>query len=77
MSAMKRLFPRLILLPALALAVSTLTGCSSRAWYEGLRAQQRQNCMGLPADQYEACMDQANTSYDSYQRQRAEARQPQ
>lgn len=60
----------------LTVITALLTGCSSRAWYEGFRAQQRQACLDGPADQYPACMERANLSYDRYRQQREEAHPP-
>jgi len=53
-------------------AIFLLGGCSSRDWYYGFQAQQRKACLEVPSAEYAACMEQANRSYESYQRERNE-----
>ena len=53
----------------------TIVGCSNRQMYEGFQASQRTNCLSVPPEKYDACMDKANISFETYQRQRAEAKQ--
>ncbi|RJQ80189.1 MAG: hypothetical protein C4519_10635 [Desulfobacteraceae bacterium] len=48
------------------------SGCTSRAWYEGLRDVQRQECYRIEsAQERQECLDKANnTSYDRYEKDR-------
>lgn len=61
---------RLILLMA---GILLLTGCSNRAAYQNFQINQRHECMRLPPQQFEECMDGLEKSYDEYNRERAEA----
>jgi len=47
-------------------------GCTSRAWYEGMRERQRQDCYKYQSrDEIQRCLDRVNTmSYDEYKRER-------
>ncbi len=48
------------------------SGCPSRAWYEGYREAERQNCYKIesPTERQE-CLDRVNeTSYDQYKKDR-------
>jgi len=62
-----------ILLPIVASV--TLVGGSNRQMYEGFQASQRTNCLSLPPEKYDDCMEKANISFETYRRQRAEAKQ--
>jgi len=50
-----------------------IAGCSSRVAYEGIQASDRSECLELPPSQYDECMNNANKSYDEYERERKEA----
>ncbi len=50
-----------------------IAGCSSRGAYEGIQASNRFECFTLPPSQYDECMNNANKSYDEYERKRKEA----
>ena len=50
-----------------------IAGCSSRVAYEGIQASNRSECSKLPPSQYDKCMNNANKSYDEYERERKEA----
>ncbi|HEY6011102.1 MAG TPA: hypothetical protein VIX18_06480 [Nitrospirota bacterium] len=56
--------------PALSvmLAVVSLTGCTSRGIYEGLRMQQEMECRSHPGASPEECSGMSGMSYDEYQR---------
>ena len=49
-----------------------ITGCSTRGAYDGIQASNRFECSKLPPSQYDECMDNANKSYDKYERERKE-----
>ena len=59
----------------LAVASVTIVGCSNRQMYEGFQASRRTNCLSVPPKKYDNCMEKANISFETYQRQRAEAKQ--
>jgi hypothetical protein len=62
-------FPRAV--PAALLALALLPGCSSRAWYEGMRASAESECRKLPPGGYEDCMARVNRqSYEDYEKER-------
>ena len=53
------------------LPVALLPACSSRAWYEGMRASAENECRKLPPGGYEDCMARVNRqSYEEYERER-------
>ena len=55
----------------LLLALSTLPGCTARAWYEGGRASAENECRKLPPGGYEDCMARVNRqSYENYEKER-------
>lgn len=65
------------LLPLLALGVCLAgPGCTSRAWYEGFQAAQRQQCYKrVTPEEVRRCLDQVNgTTYDDYKRARDKVR---
>ncbi|RPH82712.1 MAG: hypothetical protein EHM75_12835 [Desulfobacteraceae bacterium] len=47
-------------------------GCTCRAWYEGLKERQRQECYQNPGQsEVQKCLDSVNsTTYDEYMRSR-------
>ena len=60
---------RAVLIALLLLAL--LPACSSRAWYEGMRASAENECRKLPPGGYEDCMARVNRqSYEEYERER-------
>lgn len=60
-----------------ALALAACAGCSSQQLYGTGQAMQRNECnkLGDMAER-QRCMDSANRSQDSYEREAAAARQP-
>lgn len=50
-----------------------LAGCSNRGVYEGVQASKRIECSKYPLSEYDECMENANKSYDEYERERKEA----
>lgn len=57
----------------LFLVLLVLAGCSNRGVYGGIQASNRNECSKLPPSQYDECMENANKSYDEYERERKEA----
>jgi uncharacterized lipoprotein NlpE involved in copper resistance len=54
----------------LFLVLLILAGCSNRAVYGGIQTSNRIECLELPPSQYDECMEDANRSYDEYERER-------
>ena len=58
----------------LFLMLFVLAACSNRGIYGGLQASKRNECSKqLPQSEYNECMEDANRSYDEYERERKEA----
>jgi hypothetical protein len=45
-------------------------GCSSRAVYDNMQRNNRQECANGPPAQYDECLDRSSKSYEEYQRDR-------
>ncbi len=57
----------------LALAAFGASACTQRAWYEGAKQSQRNECYKMPPSAREECLKALDSeSYDEYQRQRQE-----
>ena len=50
-------------------------GCTYRAWYEGLRERQRQDCYRSPSQsEVQKCLESVNsTTYDDYMKSRKDS----
>lgn len=56
---------------AIVLAIAVLSGCTTRAWYEGMRMGAENDCRRQPSGEQERCLSQVNRmSYDEYERRR-------
>jgi len=53
-----------------ALLLLSLTACTRQQYYEGLKAGRRATCLEYPESEYEDCVDETNTSFEEYKRQR-------
>jgi len=51
-------------------AVGHLQGCTNQALYDGAQYSNRNECEKLPPSQYDECVEQAEISFEEYQRQR-------
>jgi hypothetical protein len=51
------------------LAVATVSGCTSRNIYDGLRFREEMNCEKLQGTDRDECSRRTGMSYDEYQRQ--------
>jgi hypothetical protein len=60
----------------LSLAILTVlgaAGCTQRAWYEGAKQSQRNECYKMPSSAREECLKALESeSYDEYQRKKQE-----
>jgi hypothetical protein len=58
----------------LALVAATLsTACSHQQMYDAIQVNQKNECLKLPNEAYERCMEAVARSYDEYQAQRQQA----
>lgn len=48
----------------------SFAGCSSKAVYDNVQLNNRQECLNVPPPQYDECMDRSNKSYEEYKRER-------
>lgn len=63
---------RAILLPCL---LTTLTACSTEAWYEGAKRSAEHQCRQQPPGAVEECLARVNKSrYDTYEKERTAPR---
>lgn len=49
-----------------------VAGCSSKAVYDNMQRNNRQECVSVPPAQYEECIERSSKSYEEYKRDRAE-----
>ncbi len=48
-------------------------GCTNQFWYDGLKANQRQQCLKGLASEYNDCMERADESYNNYRTKKEDA----
>jgi hypothetical protein len=67
---------KLLALIFLAFIYIYFSGCSYRAWYEGFRETERQNCYKIENSiERQQCLDRVDEmSYDQYQKEREKAK---
>lgn len=53
-------------------ALVFLAACSSKAVYDNIQINNRDECRKGPPSQYEECIERANKSYEEYERERKE-----
>lgn len=59
---------------SLILIASVLIGaCSNQQMYDTIQINQKNDCLKLPQEAYEKCMESVNRSYGQYEAQRQEA----
>ncbi|MBT8127291.1 MAG: hypothetical protein HKP12_16095 [Gammaproteobacteria bacterium] len=49
-----------------------VVACTNRQAYEGLKAGHRSGCLEYPESEYQDCVEESETSYHDYQRERDE-----
>ena len=61
----------LLLAVSLAIALVAGGGCSTKAWYEGVRFSAQNECRRQPPGETESCLSRVNTmTYEAYERNR-------
>lgn len=65
---------RVLTLCAAVLAFCASNGCSSRAAYEAVRANERNRCNELPETERQRCLDRTQDDFDEYQRKKSEVK---
>jgi hypothetical protein len=61
-------------LATLSITVLVLAaGCTTRAAYEAVRANERNHCVELPDTERDRCLERTRDDYDTYERKKAEA----
>lgn len=60
----------------LAVALVSITACTARQAYEGVRAGERNKCWSLPQPEQDRCLQRTGDDYDTYQRKREDANKP-
>lgn len=63
---------RLMKVILMLLVMFSLAGCGSRAVYENIQINKRNECLKLPPSAYEECMEGVNKPYDEYEKERRE-----
>lgn len=53
-----------------------LSSCTSEATYNGFQRSNLNDCETRPLSQYDECVAAANKSFEEYQREREEVREP-
>lgn len=53
--------------------ISTLQGCTTRAWYETMQSAAKQSCRHQPPSEQERCEARLNSEdYDTYEKRRSQ-----
>ena len=60
----------------LGMGAALLCACTGRQAYDGIQQGKRVECQRLPLSQQARCLEDANISYDEYERRRKEALAP-
>jgi hypothetical protein len=55
----------------LGIFMSTLAGCTTQAWYEGVKQGAENNCRNQPPSEIDRCLENLNKkSYEEYEKER-------
>jgi hypothetical protein len=50
----------------------TMTACTNKAWYEGVKEGAKNNCRSQPPGEVESCLERLNTkTYEEYEKERS------
>lgn len=56
----------------MAFTISTMSGCTTQSWYEGVKEGARNNCRSQPPGEVESCLEKLNTkTYEEYEKARS------
>lgn len=56
----------------LVLLIATISGCTTQAWYEGIKQGAENNCRKQPSSESERCLESLNKkTYETYEKERA------
>lgn len=54
------------------IASLTVSACTNKAWYDGVKEGARNNCRSQPPGEVDACMEKLNTkTYEEYEKERS------
>jgi hypothetical protein len=60
------------MLICLPLFMTTITGCTTQAWYEGVKKNAENNCRSQPSSESERCLEKLNNkTYEEYEKERS------
>jgi len=55
-----------------AICTMAISGCTTRAWYEGAKQAAENNCRRQPPSESERCLENLNKkTYDEYEKERS------
>lgn len=56
-----------------AFCTMTISGCTTQAWYEGVKQGAENHCRSQPPGKSEQCLDKLNKkTYEQYEKERSE-----
>jgi len=56
----------------LAFLILTITGCTTKSWYEGVKEGAKNNCRSQPPGEVESCLEKLNNkTYEEYEKERS------
>jgi hypothetical protein len=71
-SAAKHYFSRLASITPITITSSMQYGCTTQAWYEGVKINAQNSCANQPPAAYQDCRSRINNQqYDQYEKERA------
>jgi hypothetical protein len=72
MKALKMKTRQNIVLISLTLFMTSITGCTTQAWYEGAKRGAENNCRNQPPSETDRCLEKLNKkTYEEYEKERA------
>jgi len=61
---------KIILLILLTFLISLFTGCTTKAWYDGIQYEAKRNCQNQPSSEIDQCLENLNnTTYKKYEKE--------
>ena len=63
---------QLLVLITFASFILITAGCTTKAWYEGVKEGAKNNCRSQPPGEVEACLERLNNkTYEEYEKERS------